>query len=865
MTNHRERRPYPGLRSFTRAEADLFFGRESAVDEMVGRLGSGRLLAVLGPSGAGKSSLVRAGLFPALEAGLLHRARADWRIADFRPGGRPFFNLAEVLLRAGADDPAAPADEEEAGRLGARLAEGPRSVVEWCKAGNLPQRTSLLLFVDSFEELFRYRGEGERAEAEALVAALLECAVAPLQEARIYVVVAMRSEYLSAAASIDGLAEAIDKGHYLAPRMSREQLQKAIVGPASVCGFQIEPALVERLLDELSAFVPQEDADTGHPLDRLARRADQLPLMQHVLSLLWSTAADRSADGTPVLTLADYDALGGLREALATHGRDILEGLLPEHRSFAPLVFRSLVAGPSLVEAVRQPTAFGELVEIAHGEEMAVREVVEAFRAPGRDFLTPARPEPLRSATPIDVSHESLIRQWDVFASWLRQEIASAAAWRRLTDLAERHKRGETDLLSGPALASLAEWWDGERPTAAWAKRYGGDFDLAKAFLAGSRRAEAASFAAETEKRQRNARNRLLAFAAVVALLIVTPLTVFAGYSAIRANEEAEHARREAAAAEDAERIAEAERQAAEGERGRAEAERGRAEAERQRAEAEQRAADQARQEALAAQEEVAAAARDIKGERERAEQERLRALAAIEQATTAGEERDRAEEERRQALATRNQALEAAERAESEAKLANEERLRALAAEQQAVERAQTAEAARSRAEEERAQAIAAREEAVAAAEQSAAEAKVADQQRLRAVAARREAAQLAQAAEAARRDAVEQVEMAETARGIAEEERQQAIAAREEAEQAAQRAEALADQERLRALAAIDQARAAEADLKRSKDELARAFAAVEAAQAERERAELERRRALAAQNRASDQPAEEPPVAE
>ena len=110
-----------------------------------------------------------------------------------------------------------------------------------------------------------------------------------------------------------------------------------------------------------------------------------------------------------------------------------------------------------------------------------MREVVEAFRAPGRNFLMPPRAD---AASPddtfIDISHESLIRQWDQFADWLQREITSAETWRRLVDAAERYKRGEANLLSGLTLASLANWWDTEQPTAAWAKRYGGDFAKAR-------------------------------------------------------------------------------------------------------------------------------------------------------------------------------------------------------------------------------------------------------------------------------------------------------------------------------------------------------------------------------------------------
>ncbi len=89
---------YPGLRAFGRDEFDLFFGRESCVDEMVDTLARTCFLAVLGTSGSGKSSLVRTGLLNALELGFLAKAGATWRIVDFRPRGHPIRSLAVALL-----------------------------------------------------------------------------------------------------------------------------------------------------------------------------------------------------------------------------------------------------------------------------------------------------------------------------------------------------------------------------------------------------------------------------------------------------------------------------------------------------------------------------------------------------------------------------------------------------------------------------------------------------------------------------------------------------------------------------------------------------------------------------------------------
>ena len=77
--------PYRGLGAFEEQDAAFFFGRETAITELLGRMsrllqGPG-LLVVSGVSGAGKSSLLRAGVLP--ESG-----GADWRPRRGRRRGR---------------------------------------------------------------------------------------------------------------------------------------------------------------------------------------------------------------------------------------------------------------------------------------------------------------------------------------------------------------------------------------------------------------------------------------------------------------------------------------------------------------------------------------------------------------------------------------------------------------------------------------------------------------------------------------------------------------------------------------------------------------------------------------------------------
>jgi len=478
-----DRPPYPGLRSFERSESRLFFGRDGCVDQMLSRLEEQRFLAVLGSSGTGKSSLVKTGLLSALEMGLLPGAESRWLIVEFRPGGDPLGHLTRALLQARSamikELPAPNTDGIAELRMRFKQ-QGPRALIKWCAEGHLPQDTNLLIVVDQFEELFRYQNDGGREEAQAFVSLLLESRwprgvdTPGKAELPIYVTITMRSEYLGACALIQGLAEAINEGTYLTPRMKRAEVEEAIVGPARVCGFDVEPRLVNRLLNDMADFAPWDEGGGKDNLSSLARRADQLPLMQHALNRVWRRAREKLKHGEKlILKLADYR---GLEEELDKHAEQVYGDLDESVQPVAECVFRAVTSGTTVADAIRRPTEYGELIDICGPENRpSVAKVIEVFGPHGCQFLTsdmPVTDAPRSEDASIDIAHESLIRQWKRLSKWLVKEGGYASDWRRLRDDAQRK-----NLLHGRALSDAISFRKQSQPTKAWAGRYGGDFE----------------------------------------------------------------------------------------------------------------------------------------------------------------------------------------------------------------------------------------------------------------------------------------------------------------------------------------------------------------------------------------------------
>jgi WD40 repeat protein len=468
--------PFPGLRPFRENEEHLFFGRESQVDTMVDKLARTRFLAVVGTSGSGKSSLVNSGLRPALHRGLMAKAGTSWRMAQFRPGSNP----VQAMARALASEGVLFGDYQPEG---VSLLEIVEATLRMSKLGlvDIYQQTqpgegvNLLVVVDQFEELFRYRkmkaasagGEEDRQqEAVAFVNLLLEARVQA--NVPIYIVLTMRSDFLGDCAQFTGLAEAINEGQYLVPRLTREERRAAITGPVGVGGGDISPVLLTRLVNDVG----------DNP--------DQLSILQHALNRTWSRW-QRDGRGEGPLSLPHYEAIGTMAHALDQHAEKAYAELRNERQQgICEKIFKALTDRGTDARGIRRPTSLATLCALAGASPDEVTEVIDVFRKPSRSFLMPPLPELLEPDTVIDISHESLMRVWERLEVWANEEAQSAQRYRRLSETAAEHVAGKAGLLRDPELQLSLDWRQGAKPNAAWASLYGGDFDTAIRFLAES-------------------------------------------------------------------------------------------------------------------------------------------------------------------------------------------------------------------------------------------------------------------------------------------------------------------------------------------------------------------------------------------
>jgi uncharacterized protein YkwD/energy-coupling factor transporter ATP-binding protein EcfA2 len=464
--------PFPGLRSFEPEEDFLFFGREERVDELLTKLRRTHFLSVVGSSGSGKSSLVRAGLIPALHGGAMVGSGSNWRVAVFRPGEDPLGRMAQSLSACGLIDNAA-TDGGGTAMLEATLRRSSLGLLESYRLADLGARDNLLVLVDQFEELFRYRAAGDATyqdDAAAFVKLLI--AAAEATDSRVYVALTMRSDFIGNCADYPGLPAAVTRGQYLVPRMTRSEMRDAIIGPIAVAGEEIAPRLVVRLLNEAG-----EDPE-------------QLPVLQHALMRTWDYWKRDHKSFEPI-DIRHYEAIGTMARALSLHADEAYMELDSDReRTIAEKAFKALTEIDEQGRGVRRPTTLKAICAVGNFDEREVRRVLERFREPGRAFLAPPASIALQPSSMIDLGHESIMRVWGRLQTWVTQEQQACRTYARLADSAEFHARGEQSLWRNPELAVGSLWLAINAPNAAWASRYRPGFEQALGFLTESQQAE---------------------------------------------------------------------------------------------------------------------------------------------------------------------------------------------------------------------------------------------------------------------------------------------------------------------------------------------------------------------------------------
>jgi WD40 repeat protein len=289
----------------------------------------------------------------------------------------------------------------------------------------------LAIVVDQFEEVFTAcEDPGERREFIAALSALSADAV---------VLLGLRADFYGHALRHPALAESLQRRQVVVGPMTRDQLHQAIVVPARKARLTLDPGLPELLLGDLAPRAGHDDAGPA------GYEAGTLPLLSHALRATW----ERARGGR--LTVADYQAAGGIWNAVARTAEAAYAELDGQQQELARRLFLSLVHvtdGSPLTRArVQLDELPGRAADGGTGGEVLARFVDKRLVTVDEDSAR--------------ITHEALLNAWPRLQGWISADRDGMRVRHRITSAAvawQEAGRDDAALLRGALLATAAEW-----------------------------------------------------------------------------------------------------------------------------------------------------------------------------------------------------------------------------------------------------------------------------------------------------------------------------------------------------------------------------------------------------------------------
>lgn len=238
MNNAHSHKRYPGVKPFSTAERDLFFGRDRDIDDLLDLLWLEKLVVLFGKSGYGKSSLINAGLLPELAKDAVPIVV---RLGACVPGQSPtpIENVRAKLEEVLSDNPTA--------QFIQKLPVAP-TLWQLVKSKQSEKNWRYVLIFDQFEEFFTYPVADQQVFKEQLADLLyteVPQAVRNLTETMdsaqqtfvatpfvVKVLLSIRSDRMSLLDSMKDKLSAILQKRYELKGLTEAQAREAIERPA---------------------------------------------------------------------------------------------------------------------------------------------------------------------------------------------------------------------------------------------------------------------------------------------------------------------------------------------------------------------------------------------------------------------------------------------------------------------------------------------------------------------------------------------------------------------------------------------------------------------------------------------------------
>ena len=401
--------PYKGLRAFEKQDRDLFFGRDSAVRQVMDGVAASALVPVVGASGIGKSSLVQAGLLPCLE-----KEKTSWGVETILPRPNLPKALAAALARLSGAPPIVPPLQLEAWQDDLAVHGLPATAEKACHE----RWEHAVIVIDQFEEALVPDGESDPILRQ----------LGDLRDGGILtVVLTLRGDSFGKfVESQESFGEPLRRNAIVVRGMDERELREAIRRPAERHGFDVTDPLVDELVEAI------RDSPGA------------LPFLEFSLDQMWRTLPPRQL----TLSSDEYRRIHRLNGALSAHADQVLNSLSEAERALVRSLFvnhLTSVDQPGVRRVIRRS-------ECGPGYwPVIVRLASERLLTVGCDE---------HGHETAEVVHEALLQGWNQLHVWLDAERPFRRWRQRLReDMKPWLETGDNrELMTGSPLAISERW-----------------------------------------------------------------------------------------------------------------------------------------------------------------------------------------------------------------------------------------------------------------------------------------------------------------------------------------------------------------------------------------------------------------------
>ena len=352
--------PYRFLDFFDVKDADIFHGRDEAVDEVCHLVEDSRMVVLFGASGVGKTSLLRAGLMGRLqkaeeekEGSTETRRRRERRgqAAEEKVEGPKW---VPVYARCGywaLDNLRQAARDALAAKAPDATIDGDASLPDLLEELGRVCGLRVLVLLDQFEEFFVRLGPGLQEQLGQVLAAC----VAPSRP-RVHLVLTVDETHFSDLYEVQSYIPEVFHRVYRLRSLTGQAAHDAIVKPATYYDVQVEPEAADAIVDDL-------DRDGIDPAE-----------LQTVCHRLYEALGSRRH----LIVEKDYAQLGRAEKLLAGYVEPVLAKVPKRERETAHGLLKQLVGHGDLGASATVARLAHALDEERPAIERAVARLLDA-------------------------------------------------------------------------------------------------------------------------------------------------------------------------------------------------------------------------------------------------------------------------------------------------------------------------------------------------------------------------------------------------------------------------------------------------------------------------------------------------------